>query len=435
MGRKGMETRQKILFLWIAVLGVLSLGAKSEAQLPEDNFKVREDAPVFYLDVVASAAEDIGMSLLRTFIKIAYDELQFVREGERFRAEYEVSVTVFDQQGVRADERILKKGVVVDGFEETNSGAIFSLVEIEFELHPGEYDLLMGIMDLDSKKVGRQKTRITVPDFSLGSLNISAILLADQIAVDSSGNFLSIPNVLGNYEERQNSLFLWYEIYNRLQLDSVKVMYRIRNYEKKVIREIEHYKILDGIRTVDIVEIPRGELESGRYRLELIVGEGKASVKRERDFTVHWIGMPASASDLEKAIEQLKYIAKSSDIEQMKKSKGAEKERLLREFWQSRDPSPGTGGNELMEEYYRRVAFANANFGAYKEGWKTDRGMVYIILGPPDEIERRPFDPGSKPYEIWSYYQINRVFIFVDYSGFGEYRLITPNWDVLRPPE
>ncbi len=430
-----MEMRQKMLFMWIVVLGVIIVGAKSEAQLPEDNFMVQEDAPVYYYDIITSAAEDIGMSLLRTSMKIAYDELQFIREEGRFRAEYEVSVTVFDQEGVQADENILKREVVVDGFKETNSSTTFSLVEVEFELHPGEYNLLMGIMDLDSKIIGRRKTKITVPDFSSRSLNISAILLADYVTIDSSGNFLPFPNVLGNYGDRQNSLFLWYEIYNRLQLDSVRVMYRILNHKKKVVREWEYYKSLDGIRTVDFVEIPREKLETGRYRLELIVGEGKASVKREREFTVHWIGMPAFTSDLEKAIEQLKYIAKSSDIKQMKKSKGAEKERLFREFWRSKDPSPGTEGNELMEEYYRRVAFADANFGAYREGWKTDQGMVYIILGPPNEIERRPFDPGSKPYEIWSYYQINRLFIFVDYSGFGEYRLITPNWDVLRTPE
>jgi len=84
-----------------------------------------------------------------------------------------------------------------------------------------------------------------------------------------------------------------------------------------------------------------------------------------------------------------------------------------------------------MEEYYRRVDFANANFGTFIEGWKTDRGMVYIVLGPPNDIERHPFEAGSKPYEIWSYYTINREFVFVDYSGFGEYRLVTPFWEVL----
>jgi len=426
----------KMVWIWGTVLGVLVAWKMVRAQLPEQTlFFEGAGVPVFYYDVVTSAAEDSGVSLMRISTKIAHDELQFVWEKGRFRAEYEVSVTVFDQQGVQADGKILKREVVVDGFKETNSSTTFSLVEVEFELHPGEYNLLMGIMDLDSKKIGRRKTKITVPDFSLGPLNVSAILLADHVTVDSSGNFLLLPNVLGNYGDRQNSLFLWYEIYNRLQLDSVKVVYRILNHKKKVIRELEHYKVLDGIRTVDIVEIPREKLEGGRYRLELIVGKGKASVKRVRDFTVHWIGMPAFASDLGKAVEQLKYIAKSSDIKKMNKSKGAEKERLFREFWRSRDPSPGTEGNELMEEYYQRVRFANANFGTYKEGWKTDRGMVYVILGPPNEIERRPFDPGEKPYEIWSYYKINRLFVFVDYSGFGEYRLITPNWDVLRPTE
>lgn len=427
-----MEMRRKIKLLWIVVIVLIMGAAKGEAQLPEYNFMVKGEVPVFYYDVVTSAAEDSGKSLLRNSMKIAYDELQFVREEGRFRANYEVSVTIFDQQGVQADGKILEKEVVAYDFKETNSGTSFSLVEIEFELSPGEYNLQMGIMDLDSKKIGRRKTKITVPDFSLGPLNVSAILMADHVTVDSSGAIIPIPNVLGNYGATQNSLFLWYEIYNRIQLDSVKVVYRIMNHKKKVIRELDYYKVLDGVRTVDIVEIPRGNLEGGRYRLELNVGMEKAYVKRFRDFTVHWIGMPVFASDLNKAIEQLKYIAKSSDIKKINKAKGDEKEKLFRDFWRSKDPSPGTEGNELMEEYYRRVAFVNANFGSYKEGWKTDRGMVYIILGPPNEIERRPFDPHAKPYEVWSYYDINRLFVFVDQSGFGEYRLITPNWDVLR---
>ena len=50
-------------------------------------------------------------------------------------------------------------------------------------------------------------------------------------------------------------------------------------------------------------------------------------------------------------------------------------------------------------------------------------GMVYITLGPPSAVERHPFDMGAKPYEIWEYYHINRSFLFVDNSGFGDYRL------------
>jgi hypothetical protein len=57
-------------------------------------------------------------------------------------------------------------------------------------------------------------------------------------------------------------------------------------------------------------------------------------------------------------------------------------------------------------------------------------GMVYIIFGTPNNIERHPFDIDARPYEIWTYYENNREFIFVDISGFGDYRLQTPIWDV-----
>jgi hypothetical protein len=72
------------------------------------------------------------------------------------------------------------------------------------------------------------------------------------------------------------------------------------------------------------------------------------------------------------------------------------------------------------------VKFTNDNFSSYREGWKSDRGMVFIILGPPNNIDRHPFEYYSKPYEVWEYYTINRRFVFVDETGFGDYRLTTP---------
>lgn len=53
-------------------------------------------------------------------------------------------------------------------------------------------------------------------------------------------------------------------------------------------------------------------------------------------------------------------------------------------------------------------------------------GMVYVTLGSPNNVERHPFEYDSKPYEVWDYYDINRRFVFVDQTGFGDYRLVTP---------
>jgi len=80
--------------------------------------------------------------------------------------------------------------------------------------------------------------------------------------------------------------------------------------------------------------------------------------------------------------------------------------------------------NQLKNEYFKRVNFANRNFTAFgTEGWLTDRGRILIKFGYPDDIERHPFDMNSKPYEIWRYYNLRKVFLFVDRTGFGDYRL------------
>ena len=54
--------------------------------------------------------------------------------------------------------------------------------------------------------------------------------------------------------------------------------------------------------------------------------------------------------------------------------------------------------------------------------------MIYIVLGPPNNVERHPFEYDSKPYEIWYYYGINQQFYFVDDTGFGDYRLLNFNY-------
>ena len=63
------------------------------------------------------------------------------------------------------------------------------------------------------------------------------------------------------------------------------------------------------------------------------------------------------------------------------------------------------------------------------EGWRTDRGRIYIKFGPPDDIERYPFEMGTYPFEIWRYYSLRKVFVFVDRTGFGDYYLHPDYYD------
>jgi GWxTD domain-containing protein len=106
-----------------------------------------------------------------------------------------------------------------------------------------------------------------------------------------------------------------------------------------------------------------------------------------------------------------------------------EREKFIEQFWVRRDPTPGTFANEVKEEHYRRIGYANDRYFAGIPGWKTDRGRRYIVSGPPDEIYAYPGgNPAtgiSYPYEIWLYKGLDggeKVFPFGDPTRSGEYR-------------
>jgi GWxTD domain-containing protein len=103
-----------------------------------------------------------------------------------------------------------------------------------------------------------------------------------------------------------------------------------------------------------------------------------------------------------------------------------ERERFIENFWLRRDPTPGTVENEFKEEHYRRIAYANEHFAAGIPGWRTDRGRIYIMYGPPDEIEDR--SQAAPPSQVWRYRYIKGVgadvvIEFVDPTGSGEFHM------------
>ncbi len=123
-----------------------------------------------------------------------------------------------------------------------------------------------------------------------------------------------------------------------------------------------------------------------------------------------------------------------------------ERQRFIEEFWRRRDPNPQTAENEFREEYFRRVAYANQNFGAGMAGWLTDRGRIYVLYGPPSRRDPHPMGgryakPANQggdtittyPFEIWEYDYIPGIgqdltIEFVDRTGSGMYTLETdPN--------
>jgi GWxTD domain-containing protein len=104
-------------------------------------------------------------------------------------------------------------------------------------------------------------------------------------------------------------------------------------------------------------------------------------------------------------------------------------------FWKQRDPTPGTPANEYQDEIVKRFKYVNEFFGrgTTREGWRTDMGRYYMILGPPTSIERYEASLGLVPCQAWTYYGDARkdlppqfVLVFFQRGGVGEYKLYDP---------
>ena len=149
--------------------------------------------------------------------------------------------------------------------------------------------------------------------------------------------------------------------------------------------------------------------------------------------------------------EDVRWIISPEELTAFKAlSNDEERDAFIEQFWQRRDPTPDTEENEFKEEHYRRIAYANEHFAAGRAGWRTDRGRIYIVFGPPDEIESHPSggtytrpleegggDTSTFPFEKWRYRYIEglnatnkqEIWIeFVDTCMCGDYHMsMDPN--------
>jgi GWxTD domain-containing protein len=104
-----------------------------------------------------------------------------------------------------------------------------------------------------------------------------------------------------------------------------------------------------------------------------------------------------------------------------------ERGKFVEQFWERRNPIPGVPENKFKEEHYRRIAYANSRYATRSQaGWRTDRGRIYILYGPPDEVEAHP--GAARPSERWLYRHRDGIgddvmVIFVDLARTGDYRM------------
>lgn len=114
------------------------------------------------------------------------------------------------------------------------------------------------------------------------------------------------------------------------------------------------------------------------------------------------------------------------------------RDHFIEIFWDKRDPTPGTRTNEFKDEHYKRIEYANKFFGprGRDTGWRSERGRIYIMFGPPKERLEFPFDALVYPVELWFYSGDNRIstasFFYVMFfkkGAAGDFEIYHPKLD------
>ncbi len=390
--------------------------------------------PGFHVDLASFYDPAADKIRLEVYYQIHNNHLTFVKADQTYLAAYEIRVLVL-KGGKQVGGTSLEEQYPVSSYAETISPYNFLINQLSLEVEPGKYEAQVTLVDKNARRGYSFNLPFRVPDFNSKEVAISDLELSEEISDTVPGSQFNkirtriIPKVNQKLLQSPDSLQFYVEIYVKRPRPLEIEFVTLNQWEKRISRVVEKLKTEDSV-TPLIRKIPTRDLPPGKYTLRAtLLGGGKSAVADTRqDFIIDWSIEYFVQHDFQEAVDFLSYLATGQEIKALKDTPPEKQAQAWHDFWKSKDPNPETPENEVQDEYYRRMNYANEKFSSWgKSGWKTDFGMIYIKYGEPDEIDRHPYDKGSKAYETWHYYRLRprRAFTFVD-DGYGEYKLIYP---------
>lgn len=345
---------------------------------------------------------------------------------------------------------------------------------------PADYGATVSALVGDEKSAADSVNfSLAVRGFAGSRLNMSDIELCSDIQASADpadpyykNTFHVVPNPGATYGLGMPVVSYYVEIYG-LARNADSTCYglnrKIINAYGTVVKNKTQLKSGKASAVVEVGSENISDLPSGKYTLAVEVDDSttKQVASSSQYFFVYnpYVKQPPipagerndliaspfysmGEADLDAIFHAAIYLATPQQSKLYKKLTTVEaKRRFLTDFWaQQGDKAEGDRFNS-WGEFEKRFNYANLKYKvAFKAGWLTDRGRVYIEYGPPDDIDRHFSSSGSKPYEIWTYNAIQGgvIFAFVDLTGFNDYVLVhstkqgeidDPDWQKYIQPQ
>lgn len=418
--------KKLIILLILSFAAISDVNAQYYEQAPQSGV----GSPYFEFVIHRQYADDYQSNKLMMMSTFLYDDLTFVKsDTSGYDAEIEMILAIYDDNEVAIASRTINKSLNVKSFNNTNLRTEKLLLTTEFIIPAGEYTVLARVIDLNSRKPIQRKVEIKISDYSKNDIGISGIVFLQEAELDSNGKLINFqPTIGNNFTLRSGFFYIYFDLFVMNPPRNVNIRYQMENDEgDSELDSIVTHIINDKI-TAHLFRLEKNQFTRSSYNLVISVYDGKYKAEAKQKFSFFWSEVPGTVQDIDNAFDQMVYIINADSLDYYEEAGLEEKQAFFIRFWKDRDPDPATSINELKDEYFKRINFANAKFSAFgQKGWRTDRGRILIKFGSPDDIERRPFEIDSEPYEVWRYYTERKVFVFIDRTGFGDYRL-HPNY-------
>ena len=365
-----------------------------------------------------------GSVEIMSFVVIPNRSLQFIKEKNKFIAEYDANIFVTtDDEDVQVATGSFSDKIISNRFSETTSKVKSTVLNTSFIVPLDDYNISINVKDLDTKLSSKKSNNVELKQFSNDSQVYDPIFIKEAKG-EWGFEFNKFPIDANQIVVKNNEIqFYQYAVINAGVYEMVINILSGKEVQwSKTINSSSESRVISHLITVPTKDINRKDL-----KVQVSVNQKNSTKSRSLGFRFRNSFMPDSITNIDLALSQMNYILTSDERKELKKLKQSDKENFFKKAWARRDPKPDTKVNELMDEYYARVAFTEENFSrGTSGGWRSDMGMIFILFGKPDDIQRYTSMQSNYSYETWYYFSIGQEFAFVDDYGFGDYRLRYP---------
>ncbi len=380
------------------------------------------------LSSFASARSDT--TLVLASISVPNRALTFTREGDRYRAPYEVKISI-NRGDVEVANVDAMEIVRVGSFREINRTDESVIFQHYFHIPPGVYTLSAMVRDVGGSRTATQQATITVP--SLGSGRFSTPLLiyeaSGRSVLDSAPRLLASPRSSAVFG-RDSTVAIYVEAYGqgaRLPVDFV-----VRNDKGTRLWRDSTTLSRNGSLFNGIVNVPISTVGVGIAQVFFTRRDSPDSAKAPLFVS---FGEDIPLMSFEDMLGFLRFFASPSRLSALRTAPLERRATVWAEFLRATDPVPETSTNEDMQAYFSRIQLANVEFRMDRNpGWLSDRGMVFVALGEPDQILERTMNgamsttqiASTTRLQIWQYRRYNSQLVFYEEPG---------RWKLTRPSE